>query len=77
MKPSIFKLTLWFLLSLTLPCRAADDGEKQRKAFVEMKAKAEKGEVEAQFTLGYMYREGLGVEKDYGEDVKSLASHRS
>ena len=31
---------------------------------------AEQGDAEAQFNLGQMYREGLGVEQDYKEAVK-------
>ena len=38
--------------------------------FLTVKAKAEKGDATAQFNLGLMYMNDLGVEKDYAEAVK-------
>ena len=60
------------LLPLLLPSRAAEDDEAKRKAFVETKARAEKGEAEAQFSLAEMYVDGHGVEQDYVESFKWL-----
>ena len=38
--------------------------------FAETKAKAEAGDAEAQYNLGVMYHQGLGVEHDFREAVK-------
>jgi len=38
--------------------------------FQEYKAKAEQGDAEAQFSLGFCYDDGRGVKKDYAEAVK-------
>ena len=38
--------------------------------FLTVKAKAEKGDATAQFNLGLMYMNDLGVEKDYAEAAK-------
>jgi TPR repeat protein len=38
--------------------------------FVEAKAKAEKGDAEAQCTLGWCYDDGIGVPQDYAKAVK-------
>ena len=38
--------------------------------FAETKAKAEAGDADAQFNLGVMYYQGLGVEQDFKEVVK-------
>ena len=38
--------------------------------FAETKAKAEAGDADAQFNLGVMYYQGLGVEQDLKEAVK-------
>ena len=38
--------------------------------FAETKAKAEAGDADAQYNLGWMYDEGEGVEQDFKEAVK-------
>ena len=40
------------------------------KALAELRGRAEKGEADAQFNLGFMYANGLGVTKDEVEAVK-------
>ena len=49
---------------------AAPKGGAVPGRFLEYKAKAEQGDAEAQFDLGFCYDDGRGVEKDYGEAVK-------
>jgi TPR repeat protein len=49
---------------------AAPKGVAVPGRFQEYKAKAEEGDAEAQFNLGYCYDDGRGAEKDYAEAVK-------
>jgi TPR repeat protein len=49
---------------------AAPKGGAVPGRFLEYKARAEQGDAEAQFNLGFCYDDGRGVEKDYGEAVK-------
>ena len=59
------------LRSGLLPRRAAaPKGGAVPGRFLEYKAKAEQGDAEAQFNLGFCYDDGRGVRKDYGEAVK-------
>ena len=59
------------LRSGLLPRRAAaPKGGAVPGRFLEYKAKAEQGDAEAQFNLGFCYDDGRGVAKDYGEAVK-------
>ena len=68
------KTTLISLLcipSMLLPCVHAQQGDAARWQFTEeLKAKAEKGDPEAQSNLGACYGHGAGVTKDYAEAVK-------
>ena len=43
------------------PAKTEAQIEAENKAFAETKAKAEAGDAEAQFNLGFMYRKGQGV----------------
>ena len=49
---------------------AAPKGGAVPGRFLEYKAKAEQGDAEAQFNLGFCYEDGRGVEKDYSHAVK-------
>ena len=49
---------------------AAPKGGAVPGRFLEYKAKAEEGDAEAQFNLGFCYDDGRGVEKDYSHAVK-------
>ncbi len=64
------RIALICLASLVLPCAHAQQSEALRKEFLEYKAKAEKGDANAQSNLGGCYYHGRGVEKDYAEAVK-------
>ena len=54
------------LLPQAMAATPAGDG----KSFQETKTEAEKGSAQAQFSLGFMYRDGDGVPKDEAEAVK-------
>jgi uncharacterized protein len=80
---SILSACLLAILTASIVCpssaRAGLDEAKAaylRKDYVtaakELRPLAEKGNVRAQTTLGWMYSEGLGVEKDYKEAMKWL-----
>ena len=58
------------LATLVLPCAHAQQSEALRKQFLEDKAKAEKGDAEAQYNLGHCYYNGEGVEKDFAQAAK-------
>ncbi len=62
---SVLGLAL-MLSGLTLD---AQPSEAERKEFLGLKAKAEKGDAEAQRNLGWMYAKGQGVAKDEAEAV--------
>ena len=62
------KLLLPLLLILCLPLMG--DEKEDKKLFEETKAKAEKGEADAQYNLGVMYDKGEGVLEDDKEAVK-------
>jgi uncharacterized protein len=68
------KRVVWTLLFLLLGVAAfqlpAQQSEAVRKRFEEIKAKAEKGEAEAQCNLGSCYYSGEGVARDAAEAVK-------
>lgn len=60
-----------FLLLAAAPFQLpAQQPETDRKRFEEIKAKAEKGDAQAQVNLGVRYANGGGVTKDAGEAVK-------
>jgi S1-C subfamily serine protease len=52
------------------PATAAEPANLQSKEVAELRAKADKGDAEAQFNLGLMYANGRGVTKDEAEAVK-------
>ena len=56
--------------SLLPQAMAATPADVARKSFQETKAKAEEGDVKAQYNLGYMYANGQGVPKDAAEAYK-------
>ena len=77
MKPLTVPMTtapmaaLFCAASLVLPYVHAQQGDAARWQFTEeLKAKAEKGDPEAQSNLGACYGHGAGVTKDYVEAVK-------
>src|SRR3989304_2531361 len=61
---------LLLLLSAAAFELLAHPTEAERKKFVEIKAKAEKGDAEAQNNLGVCYEKGKGVAKDSAEALK-------
>ena len=63
------KTTLTALLAICL-CLPLMGDDAAKKKFEETKAKAEKGNENAQFILGYCYHKGQGVLKDDKEAVK-------
>jgi TPR repeat protein len=60
-------LLMLIAVAMRLP---AQQGDADRKLFEDTKAKAEKGDAEAQFTVGWDYETGMGVERDKVEAVK-------
>ena len=62
------KFILPLLLILCVPLMA--DEKKDKESFVKMNALAQKRDIPAQFYLGFMYDNGLGVMKDVKEAVK-------
>lgn len=64
----------WFLLLLLLGAASqllAQQSEADRKLLADIRAKAEKGDAEAQYALGVAFNFGtLGVTEDYAEAVK-------
>ena len=58
------------IASPVLPSVPAQQSDALRRLFLEYKAKAEKGDAEAQHNLGVSYANGEGVEKDYAEAEK-------
>lgn len=48
------------------------DREAKKKRLAELRRMGEDGDAEAQFRLGMIYRDGLGVPRDYAESVKWL-----
>ncbi len=67
MKPTFIAL---LALCLCVPLMGTDKAKALSKDFKSLKTLAEKGDAEAQFNLGQMYYEGLGVDQDYKEAVK-------
>ncbi len=65
-------LTLLLVLSAAFIQLPAQQNETERKRFEEIKAKAEKGDADAQSNLGDMYYEGRSVPKDEAEAMKWL-----
>jgi TPR repeat protein len=59
-----------YITGLLSPRAAATEDVAVPGKFQEYKAKAEQGDAEAQFNLGFCYDDGRGVKKDYGEAVK-------
>ena len=55
------------LVAMRLPAQQSD---ANRKLFEDTKTKAEKGDAEAQFAVGWDYATGMGVERDDVEAVK-------
>ena len=51
-------------------CKPSGGRMALQKQFLEAKAKAEKGDALAQYTLGFCYANGIGVAKDEVEAVK-------
>ena len=58
--------------SLVLPCAHAQQTVALRKLFLEYKARAEKGDAEAQKDLSGLYFNGEGVEQNLAEALKWL-----
>jgi TPR repeat protein len=61
---------LKYISGLFSPRAAAPKGVAVSGKFQEYETKAEKGDAEAQFNLGFCYDDGRGVKKDYAEAVK-------
>src|SRR5436190_1293739 len=57
---------------LVFPCAYAQQSEAPHKQFLEIKAKAEKGDAGAQADLGDMYHQGSGVLQDDVEAARWL-----
>jgi TPR repeat protein len=55
---------------LVFACGCAPPSDKEQKLFLEYKAKAEKGDVKAQNSLGLCYNTGYGVKQNNTEAVK-------
>ena len=55
---------------LLCPCAEAQQDDAARKQFLEYKAKAEQGNLDAQYIIGLSWINGEGVEKDFVEAVK-------
>ena len=65
-------------VEVILPDATAQQTEELRREFQSTKAKAEKGDADAQFTLGVMYAKGNGVAKDPAQAVtwyRTAADH--
>ena len=58
------------VVGLVFACGCAPPSDKEQKQFLEYKAKAEKGDVKAQNSLGLCYNTGYGVKQDNMEAVK-------
>ena len=70
MKAIRMMFTLLFMLSAAVFQLPAQQSEADRKLFEKIKAKAEKGDAQSQFTLGAAFFGGnLGVVKDEVGDV--------
>jgi len=63
-------MLLSFFLGVAAPHVFAQQPEAGTKRFEDTKAKAEKGDAQAQCNLGLCYEEGAGVAKDAAEAVK-------
>lgn len=48
------------------------DKEEKKKRIVELRKQGEAGDVDVQFKLGMIYRDGLGVPRNYTESIKWL-----
>jgi TPR repeat protein len=59
-----------YITSLLSPHAAAPQDVAVPGKFQEYETKAERGDAEAQFNLGFCYDDGRGVKKDYAEAVK-------
>jgi len=71
MKAFLITLALTFgLLCASGSAKEKKDDAPDPKKFEEYKAKAVKGDAKAQYTLGFFYDNGTGVEKDEKEAVK-------
>jgi TPR repeat protein len=55
---------------LVFACGCAPPSDKEQKQFLEYKAKAEKGDLKAQNSLGLCYDIGYGVKQDHTEALK-------
>jgi TPR repeat protein len=55
---------------LVFACGCAPPSDKEQKQFLEYKAKAEKGDLKAQNSLGLCYDTGYGVKQDHTEALK-------
>ncbi len=55
---------------LVFACGCAPPSDREQKQFLEYKAKAERGDVKAQNSLGLCYDTGYGVKQDHTEAVK-------
>lgn len=62
-------LLFWLGATFDLP---AESSENLRKQFATTKARAERGDAQAQLSLASFYSEGIGVAKDPGKAVKWL-----
>ena len=60
---------LFTVLALLPSSACAGMTPEEVKAFESVKAKAEKGDVDAQYNLGNYYREGIGVARDFPKAV--------
>jgi uncharacterized protein len=71
MKANRLGLFLFFLLGSAAFQLPAQQSEADRKLLADIRAKAEKGDAQSQFELGWAFVEGnLGVAKDEAEAVK-------
>jgi TPR repeat protein len=61
-----------FLLTIgsVLPNAYAQDSDAERAQFLELKIQGERGDAEAQYSVGIRYFAGIGVEKDEQEAMK-------
>jgi TPR repeat protein len=58
-----------FFAAVVLVAATAGVGAAQQESIEELRARADQGNAETQFNLGFMYANGVGVPQDEDEDV--------
>ena len=65
-----------FFAAVVLVVATAVVGTAQQESIEELRARADQGDAETQFRLGYMYREGDGLPQDDAEAVRWFGAGR-